>query len=81
MDELCLENVFEQFFQATLNYTNDEIREKNEAKINELIIYISADSSTVCSANPTILSKPSNTFVLIFFFIHASCSINDRRFG
>jgi hypothetical protein len=40
MDELCVENTFEQFFQATLNYTTNELREKKENKINELIFYI-----------------------------------------
>jgi hypothetical protein len=39
-DELCLENVFEQFFQTTLSYTKNEIREKNQEKIDQLIYYI-----------------------------------------
>ncbi|CAF3896482.1 unnamed protein product, partial [Adineta steineri] len=40
MDELCLENVMEQVFQTTLNYTNNDIRIANEDKINKLIFYI-----------------------------------------
>ncbi|CAF4667071.1 unnamed protein product, partial [Rotaria sp. Silwood2] len=40
MDELCLENVFEKFFQTTLNYTKHDIKEKNENKINQLMLYI-----------------------------------------
>ncbi|UJR23853.1 hypothetical protein I4U23_026828 [Adineta vaga] len=40
MDELCVENVFEQFLQTTLNYTNNEIQTKNKEKINQLIAYI-----------------------------------------
>ncbi|CAF3424706.1 unnamed protein product [Rotaria sp. Silwood1] len=37
MDELCLENVFEKIFQTTLNYIKNDIKEKNENKINQLI--------------------------------------------
>ena len=40
MDELCLENVIEQVFQTTLNYTKTEIKEKNQTKISQLIFYI-----------------------------------------
>ena len=40
IDELCLENVFELFFQTTLSYTKNEIREKNQEKIDQLIYYI-----------------------------------------
>jgi hypothetical protein len=40
MDELCLENVLEQLFQTILNYTKNEIREKNQTEINQLISYI-----------------------------------------
>ncbi|CAF5032986.1 unnamed protein product [Rotaria sp. Silwood1] len=40
MDELCLENVLEQILQTTLNYTKNDIREKNQNKINQLIFYV-----------------------------------------
>ena len=40
IDELCLENVFEKFFQTTLDYTKNDVKEKNELKINQLILYI-----------------------------------------
>jgi hypothetical protein len=40
MDELCLENVLEQLFQTTLNYTKNEIKEKNQNQINQLNFYI-----------------------------------------
>ncbi|CAF0757365.1 unnamed protein product [Rotaria sordida] len=40
MDELCFENVFEKFFQTILNYTKNDIKEKNENKINQLNFYI-----------------------------------------
>jgi hypothetical protein len=40
IDELCVENIFEQVFQTTLNYTNIEIREKYQNQINQLIFYI-----------------------------------------
>jgi hypothetical protein len=40
IDELCVENIFEQFFQTTLNYTKIEIKEKYQNQINQLIIYI-----------------------------------------
>ena len=40
MDELCLENVLEQFLQATLNYVAHDVRERNEQKINQLSQYI-----------------------------------------
>ncbi len=40
IDELCLENVLEQLLQTTLNYTKNEIKEKNQNQINQLIIYI-----------------------------------------
>ncbi|CAF3469520.1 unnamed protein product [Rotaria sp. Silwood1] len=40
MDELCLENVFEKIFQTTLNYIKNDIKEKNENKINQLMFYI-----------------------------------------
>jgi DNA-binding protein Fis len=36
MDELCVENVLEQFVQTISNYTKTE----NSGKINELILYI-----------------------------------------
>jgi hypothetical protein len=40
IDELCLENVLEQLLQTTLIYTKNEIKEKNQNQINQLIIYI-----------------------------------------
>jgi hypothetical protein len=40
IDELCIENIFEEFFQQTLNYINIEIRNKYENEINQLIFYI-----------------------------------------
>ncbi len=40
IDELCIENTFEQFFQTTLKYTKNEIREKYENQIGELNFYI-----------------------------------------
>ena len=40
MDELCVENTFEQFFQVTLKYVKSEIREKYEVQIGQLNFYI-----------------------------------------
>lgn len=40
LDDLCSENVLEQLIQTALNYTNNEIKEKNQTKINQLIVYI-----------------------------------------
>ncbi|CAF2321704.1 unnamed protein product [Rotaria sp. Silwood2] len=40
MDELCLENVLEQILQTTINYIKNDIREKNQNKLNQLIFYI-----------------------------------------
>jgi hypothetical protein len=40
MDELCVENTFEQFFQTTLKYTKNDIREKYENQIGQLNFYI-----------------------------------------
>ncbi|CAF1357477.1 unnamed protein product [Rotaria sordida] len=40
MDELCLENVLEQILQTTLNYIKNDIREKNQNTLNQLIFYI-----------------------------------------
>ncbi|CAF2040283.1 unnamed protein product [Rotaria magnacalcarata] len=37
IDELCEENVLEQILHTTLNYTKNDVREKYENKINELI--------------------------------------------
>ncbi|CAF1490259.1 unnamed protein product [Adineta steineri] len=39
MDELCVENVLEQILQKTLNYTKNEIRDKHQTQINQLIFY------------------------------------------
>ncbi|UJR24962.1 hypothetical protein I4U23_006326 [Adineta vaga] len=40
MDELCVENVLEQIFRSTLNYLTNEIREKNQTILNQLLFYI-----------------------------------------
>ena len=40
LDELCRENTFEQFFQTTLNYTKNSIREKYDQQIQQLSFYI-----------------------------------------
>ena len=40
LDELCRENTFEQFFQTTLNYVQQSIRERYDQQINQLLFYI-----------------------------------------
>lgn len=40
LDDLCSENVLEQLIQTTLNYTNNEVKEKNQTKISQLLAYI-----------------------------------------
>jgi spore germination protein YaaH len=40
MDELCIENTFEKFFQITLKYIKNEIRDKYNNQINQLCFYI-----------------------------------------
>jgi hypothetical protein len=40
MDELCVENVCEQFVQTMLHYASDEVRAKNDEQIEQLLEYI-----------------------------------------
>ena len=40
MDELCSENVLEQLIQTAFTYIKDEIRERNQTNITQLIFYI-----------------------------------------
>ncbi|CAF1033305.1 unnamed protein product [Adineta ricciae] len=40
MDELCIENVLEQIFRTTLSYMKNDIREKNQTSLNQLLFYI-----------------------------------------
>jgi hypothetical protein len=40
MDELCLENVLEHVVQTTLTYITHDVKERNQQKISQLIMYI-----------------------------------------
>jgi hypothetical protein len=70
MDELCLENVIEQVFQTTLNYTKTEIREKYQTEINQLIFYIQkVRGPYVQQIQQYYLNQQTRLFNYIFIFI------------